>query len=65
MCTPGYVDVVLVGRPVISQALLGCFLLNPLNMEGSNSKQQADRKANQRDCGWQPWKERIHLNALL
>ena len=65
MCAPGYVNVMLVSRPVISQALLSCFLLNPLNVVGSNSKKQADRKANQRDCGWQQWKERIHLNALL
>ena len=38
MCAPGYVNVMLVSRPVISQALLGCFLLNPLNVVGSNSK---------------------------
>ena len=61
MRAPRDVDVVLIGRPVIGQALLGCFLLNPLNVVGSNSKKQADRKANQRDCGRKQWKERIHL----
>ena len=65
MRAPRDVDVVLIGRPVIGQALLGCFLLNPLNVVGSNSKKQADRKANQRDCGWKQWKERIHLNVLM
>lgn len=64
MRAPRDVDVVLIGRPVIGQALLGCFLLNPINMVRCESK-QADRKANQRDCGWKQWKERIHLNVLM
>ena len=58
---PRDVDVVLIGRPVMGQALLGCFLLNPLNVVGSNSEKQGDWKANQRDCGRKQWKERIHL----
>jgi hypothetical protein len=56
MCAPGYVNVMLVSRPVIGSALLGCCFLEPTYVVRDESKQRSreSKHGNQ-------WEHGIHL----